>query len=284
MTFSYINSMPSYYSLRSVSKKIFSLISERLNVNTAYVTRRGETAMTVLSSFNKEEEIIPEGYSVEYGDTYCRLIIMNEHDVMHTANLTQNMITCELEVTGQLNVKGFLGVTLKDLKGNVFGTLCVMDREEKEFSEDDITYLKSMADLLSHIIELDQTKYNMDFLSVPIIPITNGISILSLQGIVDEIRSEQIMSDVLQNAADHDIRYFIIDLSKLIVDDHIFQNVLFNMIQALQLMGVDTIITGITPAFVLNQYNTINLEDLNTKFVKDIQLALEYIGYSLIEK
>lgn len=280
----YTNKIPAFYSLRSVSLKLFSLISDRLNVSTAYVTRRGETAMTVLSSYNREEEIIPEGYSVEYGGTYCRLIIMKDEGMMHTADLTKDLITRELEVTSQLNVKGFLGVTLKDLEGNVFGTLCVMDREEKHFTEDDINYLKSMADLLSHIIDLDKTKYYMGFLSVPIIPITSGISILSLQGIVDENRSEQIMGDVLQTAADQDIRYFIVDLSKLIVQDDVFPNVLIDMIHALQLMGVDAIITGVTPAFAMSQFNLINLENSDTKFVTNIKTALDYIGYSLVEK
>ncbi|MFD6443309.1 GAF domain-containing protein, partial [Peribacillus sp. NPDC060186] len=55
----------------------------------------------------------------------------------------KDVVTRELEVTSQLNVRGFLGVTLKDLKGKVFGTLCVMDREERVFSEEDINYLKS---------------------------------------------------------------------------------------------------------------------------------------------
>ncbi|MBO0999325.1 STAS domain-containing protein [Bacillus sp. SD075] len=284
MTINYEQTSPTYYSLRSVSSKMFSIISKQLNVQTAYVTKRGETAMTVLSSYNREEEIIPEGYSVEYGGTFCRLIIKNQGDAMHTANLTKDAVTRELEVTGQLNVKGFLGVTLKDLKGDVFGTLCVMDKEEKVFSEEDINYLKSMADILSHMIELDQTKYSMGFLSVPIIPITKGISILSIQGIVDGNRSEQIMSDVLHSAADNDIGYFIIDLSKLLVQDNCFPNFLFNMMSALGLMGVETVITGVTPTFAKEHVNNFDLKNLKTKMVKDIQCALDYIGYVLIEK
>ncbi|MBU0905349.1 MAG: anti-anti-sigma factor, partial [Firmicutes bacterium] len=115
MPSNYKNTIPEHSSLKSISSKMFSVISNYLNVNSVYVTRRGETAMTVLSSFNKEEKIIQEGYSVEYGGTYCRLIIMNEHDSMHTGNLMKDEITKQLEVTSQLNVKGFLGVTIKDL-------------------------------------------------------------------------------------------------------------------------------------------------------------------------
>lgn len=284
MPSNYKNAIPEHSSLKSISSKMFSVISKYLNVNSVYVTRRGETAMTVLSSFNKEEMIIPEGYSVEYGGTYCRLIIMNENDTMHTGNLMKDEITKQLEVTSQLNVKGFLGVTIKDLKGDVFGTLCVMDKEEKDFSQDDINYLKSMAEIFSHMIELDQTKYNMGFLSVPIIPITKGVSILSIQGIVDENRASEIISDVLHNAAANDIHSFIIDLSKLIVQEDDFPNVLFNMIEALSLMGVETIITGVNPAFARKHVNNMDGQDQQIKFVANIQFALEYLGYSLVEK
>jgi rsbT co-antagonist protein RsbR len=286
LTVDYKNSISPFYSLRTVSLKMFESISKQLNVATAYVTKRGETAMTVLSSYNKEEEIIPEGYSVEYGGTYCRLIIMNEDGVMHTANLTMDLFTKELEVTSQLNVKGFLGVTLKDLKGNVFGTLCVMDREERVFSEEDINYLKSMADILSHMIELDYTKYNMGFLSVPIIPITKGVALLSLQGNIDDERSEQIMSDVLQTASEKNIDYFIMDWSKLLVQDDSFRdvlNALFKVINALDLMGVETVITGVTPAFAMKHVQNAGSKSPGT-MLKDIQAALDYIGYTLIKK
>ncbi|MDP1418339.1 hypothetical protein Q8G35_07930 [Peribacillus simplex] len=80
----------------------------------------------------------------------------------------------------------------------------------------------------------------MVFLCVPIIPITKGISILSIQGIVDRNRSGLIMSDVLHSAADSDIDCFIIDLSKLLVK-------------------------GVTPSFAKEHVNNFDLKNLKTK-------------------
>ncbi|MGJ9381907.1 STAS domain-containing protein [Salipaludibacillus sp. CF4.18] len=273
-----------FQSLKNVSKKMFELISEKLNVNTTYVTKRGESAMTVLSSFNKEEKIIPEGYSVKYGDTYCRLIIMNDEDAMYTENLSEDALTKELEVTSLLGVKGFLGVTLKDTNGNVFGTLCVMDREEKQFTEDDKKYLKTIAGILSHLIELDRTKYNLGFLSVPIIPITKGVSILSVQGVIDEVRSELIIQEVLNYGAEHQIEHFIIDLSGLVILENAFPSVLFDMVQALEIMGISTVITGVSPSFAKQEVNNTQLKNLNTKTVKTIESALDNIGFKLTAK
>ncbi|MDO6654718.1 STAS domain-containing protein [Anaerobacillus sp. 1_MG-2023] len=271
-----------FYSLKTASKRLFRLISDRLNVNTAYVTKRGNNAMTVVSSYNEKEEIIPEGYAVEYSGTYCRLIINNEKSVMHTANLAHDEITRQLEVTSQLKVKGFLGVSLTDTNGKIFGTLCVMDKEEKEFNEEDITYLKSMAEILSYMIELDQTKYNMDFLSVPIVPITKGISILTLQGVIDERRAENIIKQVLQYGASNQIDYFIVDLSGLKIVDGYFPTILGDLFQSIQLMGIETIITGVTPSIA--QQEVANEQLPRFKTVQNLESALDYIGFELVEK
>ncbi|KGP73072.1 STAS domain-containing protein [Pontibacillus yanchengensis] len=273
-----------FRSLKSASQKLFSIISKHLNVNTAYITKRGDNEMTILSSFNEHEEIIPEGYSVEYGGTFCRLIIANENNAMTTENLMKDEVTQQLEVTSQLDVKGFLGVTLSDSEGNVFGTLCVLDKEEKEFSDDDINYLKSMADVLSHLIELDQTKYNMDYLTVPIIPITKGISILTIQGIIDESRSSKLINNVLQYGSSHQIEYFVIDLSGLVILDGHFPQVIIQLVQSLQLMGIETIITGISPEIAKHEVNNIQLLQLKTKTVQNLEAALDYIGFYLAEK
>ncbi|WP_456274545.1 STAS domain-containing protein [Bacillus sp. AK031] len=253
-------------------------------MNTAYVTKRGSTAMTVLSSFNEEEEIIPEGYSVEYGGTYCRLIISSQDSTLSTVDLTQDAMTRELEVTSQLKVKGFMGVTLYDLEGKVFGTLCVMDREKKDFSEDDAEYLKSMAAVLSHIVHLDQTQFNMSFLNVPIIPITNGVSALTIQGMIDEERAAKITDVVLSYCSSSDIDYFIIDLSGLIILDDHFPVVVTSIIQSLHLMGIESIITGITPEIARYEAHNAALLSSSVKKVANLEAALEYIGFYLIEK
>ena len=274
-----------YSSLMTASKKIFKIISERLNVQTAYVTKKGDTAMTVLSSYNGKEEIIPEGYSVEYGGTYCRLIISDQQNRwMTTADLTKDAITSKLEVTSQLKVKGFLGVTLEDLDGNVFGTLCVMDKEEKNFSQKDIEFLRSVADVMSHIIDLDQTKYHMAFLTVPIIPITKGVSILPIQGIIDENRADNITKSVLKYGAEHQIGHFIIDLSGLVILDGIFPHVLTNLVKSLELMGIKTIVTGISPAIAQYDIENGQLYQLKTPVTRNLESALESIGFYLMEK
>lgn len=268
-------------SLKSVSQKMFDLIADQLDVNTAYITKRGNNEMTVISAFNKKEEIIPEGFSVEYSDTYCRKIIMNEEDALCTEDLTKDVMTKELEVTSQLQMKGFLGVTLTDLDGNVFGTLCVMDPEEKIFSQEDIDYLKAMGEVLAHIIELDHTQYNLGFLNVPIIPVRKGISILPVQGIIDEKRAEIITRTVLEYAAAEKIEHLVIDLSGLVIVDGEFPHVFINVIHALKLMGVNILLTGISPAIAQHELSNNEILKMNIHISRNLEAALEHIGFHL---
>ncbi|MDV2883953.1 GAF domain-containing protein [Alkalihalophilus pseudofirmus] len=270
-----------YTSLQLVSKKLFDIIYKRLHVSTTYIVKKGETAMTVLSSFNENAEIIPEGYSVEYGGTYCRLIISNEQNVMTTVNLEKDQLTRELEVTSQLQMKGFLGVTLFDLNGNVFGTLCVMDKEERHFNEKDISFLQSIAGVLSHLIELDQTKYNMSYLNVPIIPITEGVAILSIQGIIDDRRADKLLQSVLYYASDHKVSHFMIDVGGLIILDHTFPKVILEIVKSLELMGTEAILSGMTPSIARHEMNNKTLLALKIRTVSTLEEGLRHIGFHL---
>lgn len=268
-------------SLKAVSYKLFQVISDELGANTAYVTQKEPKAMKVISSFNKDHYIIPEGYEVDYDGTYCRLILQSETESMHTSNLGSFNLTKELEVTEQLEVKGFLGVTLRDFYGSVFGTLCVMDKEEKQFTEENIHFLKQMAEVLSYIIHLDNTIADIELLSVPIIPIKKGLAILSLQGNINEERSQKIMEDTLQYAAVKSIHSFIIDLSQLVLLENRFPDVLKNLVMGLNIMGIQVMMTGLPPWLVKMEEVREHLMDLNTEYVTDIESALNKIGYKL---
>jgi len=268
-------------SLKAVSYKLFEVISDELDVNSAYVTQLGSTALEVISSFNKDHYLIPEGFVVDYDGAYCRLIFQSDNEVVQTNDLSSFALTKHMELTSKLEGKGFLGVTLRDFYGEVFGTLCVMDKEEKDFSDKDVHFLKQMAEVLSYVIHLDTTLGDIELLSVPIIPIKKGLAILSLQGNINESRSQKIMEDTLHYAADKGIHSFIIDLSQLRLLENQFPDVLKNLVSGLNIMGVQVMMTGLPPWLVQMPGVSEHLSQLKTEYVADIESALNKIGYTL---
>ncbi|SFJ46795.1 rsbT co-antagonist protein RsbR [Halobacillus dabanensis] len=273
-----------YDSLKTASSKIFDVIAKRLNVQTAYITKKGENEMTVLSSLNKYEEIVPEDFTIDYKESHCRLIINKEDNTLNTNNLMSDELTREMKASAQLQVKGYLGVTLKDLNGEVFGTLCVMDRDEKEFDEEDVEFLHSIAAILSHMIELDQTNYNIGFMNVPIIPTTQGVAVTPVQGIIDEKRADKLLNDVLHHGMAQEIDHFIIDLSGLVIHGQEFPRVIEQLVNSLQVMGIHPILTGITPDIAYREMDSMNLSGFQLKTVPNLEAALSYIGFQLKEE
>lgn len=84
-------------------------------------------------------------------------------------------------------------------------------------------------------------------LSVPLIPITDDTSVLTIVGAIDHARSTRIMDHTFSHVGQVQIRNLIIDITAAHFLDHQVVNELLKLVQGLRLLGCDTIVTGIKP-------------------------------------
>ncbi|WP_316571775.1 STAS domain-containing protein [Neobacillus sp. YIM B06451] len=84
-------------------------------------------------------------------------------------------------------------------------------------------------------------------LSIPIVRITEQIGILPLIGDIDTKRSQELMEKALKQGADLGLSHMIIDLSGVPIIDTMVANHIFKVIDALKLIGIQSILTGIRP-------------------------------------
>lgn len=273
----------SHESLVEVSNKLFQIIVKELNVNTAYIARQNEHSMYVVNSHNEVDNIVPKDYEIDYRDSNCKFVLESKEGKANVDDLMTFQLTKDREVTKELQVRGFMGVTLRSIHGDLFGTLCVMDKSEKKFTEKDILFLKTMADILSYMIELDETSSDIELLSVPIIPIRKGLAILALQGNIGEKRGRKILEDTMDYAVTNRVNHFVIDLSEVRYSEDEFANLIHHLVSALRLMGVSVILSGV-PVMLAHE-NSIRdqLVSLDVDFVNTIEAALVKIGYVLEE-
>lgn len=82
-------------------------------------------------------------------------------------------------------------------------------------------------------------------LSSPVIKLTENIGLLPIVGDIDSTRARAINESTLQQSADNQISTLIIDLSGVFIVDTLVAHRLFQMIEALKLIGVEVIMTGI---------------------------------------
>ncbi|WP_409251775.1 STAS domain-containing protein [Bacillus sp. SCS-153A] len=84
-------------------------------------------------------------------------------------------------------------------------------------------------------------------LSVPVVPLGPEIGILPLIGNIDTERARLLMEETLRHAEKLKLNHLVIDLSGVLTVDTMVADQLFKVIDALSLIGVKTIITGIRP-------------------------------------
>ncbi|MFG6150562.1 STAS domain-containing protein [Halobacillus sp. B23F22_1] len=273
---------PEYYSVEEAADELLLQISEFIGVNTVYIAKKEESYMQVLDSYNKSKHVVDSDLQVNYEDSYCQFVMESTDNHFKTFNLSTEEATTHMKLAKELGAKAFMGVKLYGKDHEEFGTLCVMDLEEKQFTERELSFLQSVGKVFNFIINLDETKQQVDLLSTPIVPVTEGVVVLPLVGIMNEERSSRLLENILHQAHKEDLDYFIIDLSGLITFNNLFTNHLIHIIDALELMGIIPVVTGVRPDIAMAQVNQgTNFNKI--KVAASLEQALQQIGFSLIK-
>ncbi|MCY0994039.1 PAS domain-containing protein [Nannocystis sp. ILAH1] len=84
-------------------------------------------------------------------------------------------------------------------------------------------------------------------LSTPIIEVWDGVLTLPIVGLIDTVRTAEIMDNLLQAVTSTRARFAILDLTGVEVVDTGTASHLIGMIQAIRLLGAEGVLTGIHP-------------------------------------
>ncbi|WP_273849956.1 STAS domain-containing protein [Guptibacillus spartinae] len=99
---------------------------------------------------------------------------------------------------------------------------------------------------------LEQSRNEILELSAPVVPIMEGVAVLPLIGTIDTYRAKMIMEESLNQSVHLRLNYFVLDLSGVpIVDTFVIQQI-FQIIEALRLVGVEARVSGIKPEIALS--------------------------------
>ncbi|WP_186579384.1 STAS domain-containing protein [Aquibacillus kalidii] len=138
--------------------------------------------------------------------------------------------------------------------------------------------------VLSHIYAdynqkmMEATNVTLKELSVPVVPLGEKAAILPLIGEIDTYRSQLIMETALQQSTKLKLENLVIDVSGVPIVDTIVAHNLFQIVHALKLLGVDSIITGIRPEIAQTMV-TLGIEFKEVHTLANLKQALEKIGF-----
>ncbi|CAG9620655.1 STAS domain-containing protein [Sutcliffiella rhizosphaerae] len=84
-------------------------------------------------------------------------------------------------------------------------------------------------------------------LSSPVIALDNNRALLPLVGDIDTTRAKFILEHTLEQCGEKGINHLYIDLSGVVIIDTLVADQIFNLLKALNLIGVKTTLSGIRP-------------------------------------
>jgi len=118
-------------------------------------------------------------------------------------------------------------------------------------------------------------------MSTPVTPIWEGILLLPLVGVIDSERTHDIMNKTLNKIAETRSKVFVLDISGVGAMDTAVANQLINITRATQLMGCETIISGVSATIARTLVELgINVGEVKTTATMrdSFEMALKSIG------
>ncbi|WP_211746100.1 response regulator [Paenibacillus sp. Marseille-Q4541] len=146
-----------YQNLNEAAENIVQLISEIIDVNTIFVASNDKVSNTILKVFNRHENLLEEGVVLPFEQTYCSLVVNGGAEPLIIDDTAVHPLTSEMSVTHNLGSCSFIGVPIWRGSGEVYGTICALDRKPYNYTDKEIRLLNSMSTFLSYIVELEQS-------------------------------------------------------------------------------------------------------------------------------
>ncbi|WP_173918397.1 STAS domain-containing protein [Halobacillus sp. Marseille-Q1614] len=142
---------------------------------------------------------------------------------------------------------------------------------------DQIILQLSQIYIAHHDQRMKRTQDRLKEISVPVVPIADGVAVLPVVGEIDPDRAQLIMETTLQKSTRLQLQYLIIDISGVPVIDKPVIHSLFQVTHSLQLVGVETTLTGIR-AEIARSIVEQGMEFREVKTRANLQQALAEIG------
>lgn len=135
--------------------KILEIISGMMDLNTFFMARVDHETSEIISVLNRKEKILDKNGIEPLHDVFCKFVVEEGQHSFAVNDLLSSARTRDMAINRLGSGGSFIGVPIVLKTGEIFGTLCAVDREEYEFKDKDTSLFRTMADLIAQIIELE---------------------------------------------------------------------------------------------------------------------------------
>lgn len=282
MTNSYYigENLKTFRNFDEAADNILRMMSQFIEINTLFIAKNDDETNQVMKAVNRDEVLTAEGESLPFKETLCKVSVDAGRQVVIIPDLKQSELTMSLNVTEELGGGCFVGIPIYYENGENYGTICGLDTQPFEFNEKHIELFETMASLLTYVLELDEAYQQIQNLSAPFVPITKGIAVLPVIGVISEERAEHIILLALTKSQELSLEHLIIDLSGISQINQFVVASLLRIVNLLELVGVTPILTGFHPQVAMKAIDVSeDLQNIHTE--ANLERALNKIGVIL---
>lgn len=271
-----------FRNFNEAANQVLKMLSGQMEINTLFIAENNGKINTIKKAFNRNEELVTEDSHLPLEQTFCSLTINHGQNPLLIADISKDEFANKLDIAADFNTGSFIGIPIYFENGEVYGTICGLDRHPVTFTQEHQEMFEMMSSLLSYILELEMARKEIQELSTPLVPLTNDICILPIIGHITLPRALQLIDDVV-NKVVQEIDFLVIDFSGITQIDLQIEQPLLDLIKTLKIMGITPIITGITPSIALNVPHFAHSLK-GERMESTLKIAIEQLGFVLTKK
>ncbi|MGD6967561.1 STAS domain-containing protein [Rossellomorea vietnamensis] len=269
-----------FRNFEEAADSILRMMGKLMNINTLFIAKNDRRSNEIVKVLNRDKSLLREGDTLPFKDTFCKVSVDKGRELLIIPDITKNDSTKSLNVTHDLGSGSFVGIPIYYEDGSNYGTICGLDTDPFTLSEEQKKIFETMSSLLSFVLELDHANKQIETLSAPLVPITRGVAVLPIVGIINEERAERIVELTLMKSQEVHLEHLVIDLSGIThINDEVVSSLL-RIVSLMKLVGVEPMLTGIRPEIAMQAVRVhIDLKDIQIE--ANLANALSYLGFTL---
>jgi rsbT co-antagonist protein RsbR len=143
------------------------------------------------------------------------------------------------------------------------------------FSLDVTAVKRAQEELRARLTQIEKQQEVIRNLSTPIIEVWNGVLTLPMIGVVDSVRTAEVMDALLARIMEKQAHFAILDLTGVDMVDTKVASHLIELVAAIRLLGAEGIVAGIKPNVAQTMVALgLDLSAISTQ--RDLRAALSY--------
>ncbi|GAK43368.1 hypothetical protein TCA2_5864 [Paenibacillus sp. TCA20] len=145
------------HKLYDSAANVMNTASKLIPANTFCIANLDHLSTKVLKSFNRDKLILEEGLVVDNAESYCALVTEHAQGPLIIDNNLTHPLTKDMDATQFVGGCSFIGVPIRNEKGEFYGSLCSFDQGFYRYQQRDVDLLLSLSSFYTDLLELEST-------------------------------------------------------------------------------------------------------------------------------